>query len=231
MAAPRGAGYASREYAAAWDSEYARGRYAAEPPVAFVRDVVSAVRDRGLVGARGVDIGCGNGRNLVPLANAGLRMAGLDVSSEGLRQLARRLPETRLVRGTVAALQSRLFGAVVGIQVFQHGDGDTAVAHVRAAAELVCDGGLLCVRVNAIGTDVWPEHEVIEEEPGGSFTIRYLAGAKSGLAIHFFSEPELRDAVGEGFAEVVPPRLHATSREPPASGRWRQWEGIWCRTS
>jgi len=63
--------------AAAWDAEYAAGRYAGDPPVAFVRDIVDAARERGL--RRGLYVGCGNGRNLLPLLDAGLDLTGLDI--------------------------------------------------------------------------------------------------------------------------------------------------------
>jgi SAM-dependent methyltransferase len=216
-------------YSVAWDSEYARGRYQADPPVSFVRDIIAAATEHDLLSGRAVDIGCGNGRNLVALTGAGLSPIALDVSEEGLRQLRERSPRTPRVLGTVAALRECSFDVVAGIQVFQHGDAETAVAHVGSAADLVADGGILCVRVNAIGTDLWPEHEIIERDVSGSFTIRYLAGAKAGLPIHFFSEAELRSAVPSDFTEILPPRLDATRREPPPPGRWLQWEAIWRR--
>jgi SAM-dependent methyltransferase len=216
-------------YAAAWDAEYARGRYADDPPIPFVEDIIATVTQHGVLSGRAVDIGCGNGRNLVGLLGAGLDPIALDVSEDGLRRLPERSPRTRRVLGTVAALRERSFDVVVGIQVFQHGDEETAIGHLRAAAELVADGGLLCVRVNAIGTDVWPDHEVMERDPTGSFTVRYLAGAKAGLPIHFFSEEELRSAVPSRFTEILALRLDETRRERPARGSWFQWEGIWRR--
>jgi SAM-dependent methyltransferase len=216
-------------YAAAWDAEYARGRYADEPPVSFVVDIIAAATEHGLLSGRAIDIGCGNGRNLLPMRDAGLDVVGVDTSAEGLRQLSRRSPGSRLLLGSVAALRNRSFSVVAGIQVFQHGDREAALRHVAAAAELVAPGGILCVRVNAVGTDVWPEHEVIERDPSGSFSVRYLAGAKAGLPIHFFSEGELHSAVPRDFKEMLPPRLDATVREPPAPGSWLQWEAIWRR--
>jgi SAM-dependent methyltransferase len=220
--------HAGAMYEDAWNAEYSRGRYADEPPVAFVEDVVAATSERGLSG-RAVDIGCGNGRNLVALAAAGLDPIALDISEEGLRQLAKRSPRTPRVLGTVSALRERSFDVVVGIQVFQHGDRATAMGHLRAAAELVAGGGIFCVRVNAVGTDVWPEHDIVERDPSGGFTIRYLAGPKTGLPIHFFSEDELRAAVPDDFEAVLAPRPDATTRTPPAPGRWLQWEAIWRR--
>ena len=66
------------DVAAVWDAEYAAGRYSREAPAAFIRDVLTAARQRGL--RRGLYIGCGNGRNLVPMVDAGLDLTGLDLA-------------------------------------------------------------------------------------------------------------------------------------------------------
>ena len=55
---------------AAWEAEYASGRYLDEPPVAFVDDIVRASRATSRM--RGLYIGCGNGRNFMPLLAAGM---------------------------------------------------------------------------------------------------------------------------------------------------------------
>ena len=79
-----------------WDAEYRRGRYAAEPPLPFVAEIVECVRRHPRAGdGRGLYVGCGNGRNYVPLVEAGLYLDGLDVSAEALHQLAGRRPELR----------------------------------------------------------------------------------------------------------------------------------------
>ena len=57
----------------AWDAEYAAGRYSGEPPVGFVEDIVAAAKDAGA--DQGLYIGCGNGRNYIPLTEAGLDLA------------------------------------------------------------------------------------------------------------------------------------------------------------
>lgn len=64
--------------AAAWDAEYAAGRYSCEPPVAFTGDILAAVRQAGLT--RGLYIGCGNGRNYLPLVAGGLDLTGAELS-------------------------------------------------------------------------------------------------------------------------------------------------------
>jgi SAM-dependent methyltransferase len=214
----------------AWDAEYNAGRYRDEPPVAFTGDILAAARQ--VCVSHGLYIGCGNGRNYLPLVAAGLDLTGLDVSAAAIEQLAAQAPDRRgrLVRGDLGALPPEaVWPLVIGIQVFQHGDRAAAHAHIRAAQRRVTPGGLFCLRVNAIGTDIWPDHEVIEHHPDDGFTVLYLAGPKRGLLIHFFCAAELDAVFAGGFRPVLPTRLHSTRRTPPQPGQWSQWEAIWQR--
>jgi SAM-dependent methyltransferase len=203
--------------AASWNAEYASGRYREEPPIDFVADILAAARDAQLIGAEGVYIGCGNGRNYLPLIAGGLDLAGLDVSAVALQQLAERAPERhpRLVHGDLGALPyGKTYPIVIGIQVFQHGNRVRTHAHIKAAQDRLADGGLFCLRVNAVATDVAAEHEVIEQHGDGGFTVRYLAGPKEDLQIHFFSSEELSKLFEAEFEAVLPLRLHPTWRTP-----------------
>ncbi|MCU7722482.1 class I SAM-dependent methyltransferase [Actinoplanes sp. KI2] len=215
--------------AEAWNEEYRRGRYVGEPPVAFVTDILTAARTAGITA--GLYLGCGNGRNLLPLVDAGLDLLGLDISGEAIRQLTHARPDRagRLVHGDLTALPAgQRWPLIVAIQVFQHGDRHTAQHHIRAAQARVQPGGLLCVRVNAAATDIRPEHELVERDPDGSLSVRYTAGPKNGLTIHFFSEPELA-ALFEDWTPLLGLRAHHTPRTSPGAGRWTQWEAIWRR--
>jgi SAM-dependent methyltransferase len=139
--------------AASWDAEYAAGRYAGEPPVAFTRDILAAAR-RATVSS-GLYIGCGNGRNYLPLVAGGLDLTGLDISPAAIAQLAARAPgrRDRLFCGDLDALPAAArYPLVIGIQVFQHGDRAAAHAHIRAAQRRVSPGGLFCLRVSATAT-------------------------------------------------------------------------------
>ena len=103
-----------------------------ERPVGFVGDIVAAAKAAGVAGSPGVYVGCGDGRNYVPLVAAGLDLLGLDISPVALGQLAARVPEyrDRLVLGGLSSLAPGVtYGLVIGIQVFQH--GNRAQAHER----------------------------------------------------------------------------------------------------
>ena len=221
------------DVAAAWDREYAAGRYAGDPAVPFVRDIIASATRAEVLDRPGVDIGCGNGRNYVALVDGGLDLIGLDVSEAAVRQLAARVPDraSRLIHGDITTLPSgTTYGTVVGLQVFQHGDRATCHAHVAAAQELLAPGGVMAVRVNALGTDIEFDHEVVEEEKEGSgLTVRYLEGPKRGLLVHFFDRSELEGLFTDRFDTDLPMRRDRTRRPRPGAGQWSQWEAIWVR--
>jgi hypothetical protein len=167
---------------------------------------------------------------LLPLVDGGLDLIGVDISTEAITGLCARRPtlSENLIVGDLSALPpSTQYDLVIGIQVFQHGTRAQAHQHLAAAAARVSTHGLLCVRVNATETDVEHTHDRLEEAAeDGSFTVRYGSGPKAGLDIHFFTATELRTIVGQGFIDVLPPRLSTTTRTT-SRGQWSQWEAIW----
>lgn len=214
-----------------WDAEYNAGRYERESSVPFVGDILAAARSHGLIDRPGLYIGCGNGRNYLPLVEGGLDLIGLDISSVAIDQLGQKIPERRskLIAGDLSALPAdALFPTVIGIQVFQHGDRHTAHQHLRAAQERVAVGGLFCLRVNAVGTDIEHAHQTTEQDSDGSLTARYSDGPKAGLDVHFFSEIELAQFF-DGWKPVLSLRPQITRRTPNDRGQWTQWEAIWQR--
>jgi predicted TPR repeat methyltransferase len=62
-----------------WNAEYGRGRYSGEAPVEMITRILAAARARNI--DRGLYIGCGNGRNYLPLRRAGLDLTGIDISA------------------------------------------------------------------------------------------------------------------------------------------------------
>ncbi len=212
-----------------WDAEYRSGRYVGEGPVAFVREIAAALdgpRRRG----RGLYVGCGNGRNYVPLARSGLDLTAIDASAEAIARLSAREPslsEGLLCTSLGDFEPGRAFDYVIAIQVFQHGTAAGVYGHFERASALLRPGGLLFLRVNSRSTDVWHRHDVVEEDALGGFTVRYGEGPKKGLCIHFFSREGLEERLRRaGLAPVSGPREVTEPRAPPRSGSWSQWEVV-----
>ncbi len=216
---------------ARWDAEYRDGRYAGDPPLPFTDVVLTTLRAASLDQGAGLYLGCGNGRNYLPLARSGLRLFGLDLSLESLRQLVAREPAlaaTRLIRADARTFASRRrFSYLIAIQVFQHGVAADVARYFQAARDLLLPEGLLFLRVNAATTRIHRPHTVIERNEHGGFTVVYEAGPKRGLPVHFYARDELLALTRDGFSVVAEPREDATPRGRPQAGHWIQWEAIW----
>jgi len=223
----------SEDAAGSWEAEYATGtRYAAdEPPVGFVGDILALAKEYGV--ETGMYLGCGNGRNFIPLSDAGLNLTGLDIAATAIGQLTERAPHyaDRLVIGDLSALPAGArYPLVIALQVIQHGDREAVHALLAETLARVEDGGLFAIRVNAVGTDVHHAHDVVERGGDGSFSVRYAAGPKTGLTVHFWSALELDAAIrAAGLAPVARLRPASTWRDPQTRGQWLQWEGAYRR--
>lgn len=216
------------DIARAWDAEYASGKYEDEPPIPFTRAILDTLRERGLSGAPGLYVGCGNGRNYIPLAAALPGLRGIDVSGTGLQQLLAKSPGCagRVSREDFLAVSPDApLDYIISIQAFQHGDGQTARRYLEQAAALLRPDGLLFLRVNSARTDIYRRHQTTERNTLGGLTIRYDDGPKTGLPIHFFTDRELEYRLHlAGFDVLGDPDEASEERRPPETGVWRQWE-------
>jgi hypothetical protein len=89
--AGEGRGLRAELLAARGDSEYGAGRYVADRPLPFVDEIISTLRAHPVaMSGVGLYVGCGNGRNYLPLLDAGLDLQGIDVSREALDHLIAR---------------------------------------------------------------------------------------------------------------------------------------------
>jgi len=217
-----------------WDAEYREGRYVAEPPLPFVGEIIATLRAHpaALAGA-GLYVGCGNGRNYLPLVDTGLNLQGLDVSREALDQLAARRAAlaARLTCGDFRHLDvDAAFDYLIALQVFQHGvEADAATYFAKTAAALR-PGGLFFLRVNSAATAVYFRHTVVEQNRWGGRTVRYDEGPKDGLCVHFYVREELQALTRDRFHLLAGPRELVTRRTPPKTGSWSQWEAVWQKT-
>jgi len=212
-----------------WDSDYRNGKYASDGPIPFVDTIIEHVTN-GPESLHGLYIGCGNGRNYIPLVKAGLQLDGLDISSVGLNQLEEQLPANpnKLIHEDFLSYNpDEQFDYVVSIQIFQHGDKKKVEQYFSKVDTLLKPGGLFFLRVNSVNTDIFFKHQVKEKTPDGGMTITYEDGPKKGLDVHFFSSQEIDSLVFGGFKRLKPIEEVFMNRSPEKKGKWAQFEGVW----
>ena len=215
----------------AWDSEYRKGRYRTDLSLKFTTDIIRELKNNtSLMNGQGLYVGCGNGRNYVPLAESGLKMIGLDVSSVALEMLLKRLPQCRdnfICSDFLNYKPDIRFQYLIAIQVFQHGDISRVERYFEKASSLLESGGMMFLRINASNTIPYRNHEVIEKSDTGGFTVKYTGGPKNGLCIHFISKEDLLEIVEKNGMHVLHGIKNVTMRRSVLDpGTWSQWELI-----
>lgn len=215
-----------------WDEEYRSGKYKDDTAIPFVNTILETLDTEKASEGNGLYVGCGNGRNYIPLIDAGLHVTGLDISPEALAQVEENRPAVagKLVCADFLEYQpDEDLDYLISIQVFQHGNQAEVAKHFAKTASIMKPGGLLFLRVNSTSTDIFHDHIIDETTSDGGATITYSDGPKKGLSIHFFSKAELVRLTGKEFEAIQPLEEVTMERKPPKIGSWVQWEGIWRR--
>lgn len=136
-------------------------------------------------GARVLEVGCGTGRVLLPLVQAGHTVVGLDTSPEMLDIARRQLAglegaRGRLVLGdaTRAPLAGRFDLAIIALNTFLHNDSrDSQLAMLANARRTLRPGGVLVV-------DLPPNDEMTYQPDSGEFEFEAsLVDPRSGATI------------------------------------------------
>jgi SAM-dependent methyltransferase len=197
------------DMAAAYDHYFSSGLYARRYPKPN-RNMLALVRSHLRPDARVLDFGCGTGRYVGPLLNAGARVIGYDISSVALRTLAARYRQAvaagRLlpVGGTLEALAAAVEPGSVDLALLMFG----VLGHVRGTAtrlntlktvaRLLGPAGKLIVTVPNAALRFRAEQAACaplvargELEPGDIVYRRQAADGPVDLYYHLFEEREL----------------------------------------
>lgn len=214
-----------------WNTVYLPGnKYIDEPPVTFTKTILDTLKREELLQGEGLYIGCGNGRNFIPLVEEGLELIGLDISDIALQQIADRKPELRdkLVHSSFEEYKpTTLFDYIIAIQVFQHGNYEELRRNFQKVALLLKPGGLFFLRNRSSDSLAIEKYKVIEETPYGGLTVKFLTGSKTGLEIHYLSEGEIDQLPKIRLEPMITPYKVKSPRKSPESGEMVHWEGIW----
>jgi len=179
----------------AWDEIFRNGGFPLEEPHRALVELCALFKRREF--SRICDLGCGTGRNLVPLARNGFETHCIDFSAEGLRQSSRRAEdavlEFGLVRGDMKEIPhvSSSFDAVICIYAIYHGTLRDIEVTVSEIYRVLRVGGLAYVTFQTLRSHKYGQGRGIE---ANTFVQDFDCDCplESGIPHHFSSEDEVR---------------------------------------
>ena len=116
--------------------------------IAYLRRAIELTRPHGSA----LDVGCGVGRLSRLLAEAGLTVAGIDVSAEMIRIAAGRLPDIRFVHADFLAWQrAAKYDLVVAWDSLFHVPPDGQVEATDRLCDALAPGGILLFTCGGVG--------------------------------------------------------------------------------
>jgi len=178
-----------------WDQIFAEaGRFFTEPHEALP-EMVNLLKARSF--QRVLDLGCGSGRHVIPLARAGFSVFGFDNSPHGLllvkEDLVKEQMEAQLQIGDFRdplPYRDKSFDAVLSIQVIHHAETRTIQRVVAEIERLLVPGGLLFLTVPKYQNQATTFRQIEER------TFVPEDGREKGVPHHYFDETELRQLLG-----------------------------------
>ncbi len=175
-----------------WDEIYQRDGLVFQDPFPAIDALVAAFREFNIT--RILDLGCGNGRNLVHLAALGFQVTGVDSAWWGLQVAQDWGEEKKVAMDLVQAdmrrpfpYRAESFQAVMATQVIHHALLATVIRTASEMDRVLQPSGLLFITVP---TPRDPKEDHIEVEPG---TFIPTSGTEKGLPHHFFTLEALRN--------------------------------------
>lgn len=213
-----------RATAASWDRRFESGWFEGKPSTSLMAFVA---RRRDQIGTRVLDLGCGRGRNLVPLVQQGLEVVGLDLSARGLsiarQRLSRANLSAELVQGGTSSLPFGCdrFDFVFSIGVIHYNRWNGILESFAEVKRVLRPRGLFFFTGRSIHDTTHPRQPI--EDHG--LTAVDLEGSNRGVVRHYFTAEELIELAGEQDLEIVNgprERLRPKQGAPRrVLGRWR----------
>jgi SAM-dependent methyltransferase len=177
-----------------WNTAYPKKPYAEQEPHPGVVKLLETLKQAG-PSARVLDLGCGDGRHLVFLAQHGLIPLGVDLAFWGLRRAREWVAKERLEYLLVCAdannlpLKAANFDKVISIQVIHHQRLQAIRQTISEVHRLLRAGGFFYFSVPKYPPDNWKGKQFEEIE---RHTYVPAEGFECGLPHHFFTPNELR---------------------------------------
>lgn len=211
---------ADRSAVAHWDRLHAQARFRPRyPNDHVVRFVMANVPEDARRSAHAIDIGVGGGRHTHFLCELGFRVAGVDISAEGLRHCSAWLTSAGFAADLRAASMTALpfadstFALAVAFGVFYYGDEsamDNAIAEMYRVLE---PGGRALVIVRTTADYRFGKGDCLGRN---TFRLTISDTNEEGALMHFLDEDEVRHRFA-AFSDIAFERTETTFRDRSAT--------------
>jgi SAM-dependent methyltransferase len=173
------------DYGKGWEEAYASHSASSlwsDEPVPCLNSAVAELSRQGIRTV--LDLGCGDGRNLVHLADAGFAVVGIDLSATALSRAAVRLGgRAVLVRSDIGSLREIPDSSVQAITCFDvFGEIEDLPGMLENFARVLVPGGMLAFNAYTVADDLYHEGTAVAED-----TVEYR-----GIMCRFFTADALR---------------------------------------
>ena len=166
-----------------------------------------------------LDLGSGDGTNIVALAHQGYDCTGLDISSVGVKKAKKYAKATGIsidvrVRDIYKPLpfDSKSFDAVITLQAINHNTRPNIIKSFEEIYRVLKRGGLFCIKINDwalyhfkdLGNNILYDTDwKMKFKKTDVQTIVPLEGEEKGLVHYCFQAEELKDTLEEvGFSRI-----------------------------
>jgi SAM-dependent methyltransferase len=215
-----------------WNELFRDDRNVLESPEPMAQELAATLAPR----SRVLDLGCGAGRHLAPLAEASHHAIGVDLATEGLVRCRHRLDEGTLPAILVRAdfrrplpFRDASFDAVLAIKSINHATPEEAALAFDEALRILRVGGRFVASVIASTDARCGDGREIAER-----TFVHDRPPEEGVVHHYFTEAELRSLLSRcAFVDLFLVERYVAPDEP-IFGQYRFREGVapyfrhWC---
>ncbi|MDD3284991.1 MAG: class I SAM-dependent methyltransferase [Patescibacteria group bacterium] len=195
-----------------WNTQYENGKYAGQPihpeVYQFLANYILPGQGMKLDQIKILEIGSGNGKNIIPMVELGMQVFGIELSDIGLDQTLEKLiyinQHARVIYGDFRELPWRndYFDAVIAFNVLQHGDFPDCQLAVAEAARTLKKDGYLFISVRSSKRNPPKDACIYKDSSQGG--ISFISKTdKSGIILHHWHDSEIHFIARENGLEII----------------------------
>lgn len=207
-----------------WNKSYETGKYTNSPMTSNVEKFYEDYLKNSEIKTIGF-IGCGNGRNLIPLTKKGFATFGIDLSDIALKQLKEKIAlenlNTEIQRSSFYNLPwgNKSLDCVIANNSLQHNDWRGAEKAFKEISRCLKKSGIAFVSVRSSKRNL-PEQKIMINDNGITFIPTNTLNQKFGIKIHHYTLEELEKlAVLSGLQIISAKEI----KKPPKNNNEKRW--------